>query len=83
MLHLSGEWDVVFLTMRLYVPFLFRKIDPNLCILVREAQIHGAMDGRIVVNGSIDIQDEAVVTQGVLKMGACEECKCDSSYSGS
>jgi hypothetical protein len=33
LLHLSGEWDVVFLTVRLYVPFLFRKIDPNLCIL--------------------------------------------------
>lgn len=57
MLHLSGEWDVVFLTMRLCVPLLFRKIDSNLCILVREAQIHGAMDGRIVANGSIDIQD--------------------------
>ena len=36
LLHLSGEWDVVFLAMRLCVPFLFRKIDPNLCILVRE-----------------------------------------------
>jgi len=46
-----------FLTMRLYVPFLCRKIDPNLYILVREAQIHGAVDGRIVANGSIDIQE--------------------------
>ena len=29
LLHLSGEWDVVFLTMRLYVPFCSARLIPT------------------------------------------------------
>jgi hypothetical protein len=43
--------------MGLDVPFVLRKLDADLYILVGEAYIHGAMDGEMLANGDIKLQD--------------------------
>ena len=56
----TQQWDVVCL-LGLDVPFVLRKVDEDMYIVIGEAYIHGAMDGEIVsTSGSshaVQIQD--------------------------
>lgn len=53
----TQTWDVACVFLGLDVPFVLRKIDEDVYVLIGEAYIYGAMDGEVLAEAGLEVQD--------------------------